>query len=73
MAWLWRQGDSVSLVSLMPFMGIEQVKLEEQRIKSALSHIYGPAIGQSLVFSVEIWLGQPNAYELMREMLEYEE
>ncbi|MDP1968767.1 MAG: PelD GGDEF domain-containing protein, partial [Burkholderiaceae bacterium] len=73
MAWLWRQGDSVSLVSLMPFMGIEQVKLEEQRIKDALSHTYGPAIGQSLVFSVEIWLGQPNAYELMREMLEYEE
>ncbi|MDP3136576.1 MAG: PelD GGDEF domain-containing protein [Burkholderiaceae bacterium] len=73
MAWIWRQGDSVSLISLMPFMGVEQVKLEVQRIKDSLSRTYGPAIGQSLVFSVEIWLGQPNAYELMREMLEYEE
>lgn len=73
MAWLWREGDSVSLISLLPFMGVQQVKLEVQRIKEALSRTYGPAIGQSLVFSVEIWLGQPNAYELMREMLEYEE
>ncbi len=73
MAWVIKRGSSRALVSLMPFVGIEQVKLQAGRIQEALAHSFGPTIAQGAVFSVEVPLGHPTAWELVRQLVEEHE
>jgi hypothetical protein len=56
-------------VSLMPFMGIGQVLVEITRVRELIQPLE-ERLGSAHIFTREISMAAPNAFELVRDQLE---
>jgi hypothetical protein len=69
MAWTWRRAGQPTVVSLMPFMGIGQVLVEITRVRDLIKPLE-ERLGSAHIFTREISMAAPNAFELVRDQLE---
>ncbi len=70
MVWEWKRSDAPAVVSLLPFMGLAQVRLQQKRIEKSIIRQYGQDMVLNHVISVEVPLARSNAWALVRQMLE---
>jgi polysaccharide biosynthesis protein PelD len=70
MCWMLHHRNALTLVSLLPFVGIAKVKVQQLRIEKALARSFGAELAQSTLQVVDIPLGQDGAWNTLRERVE---